>query len=198
MEYLKELAISLTSNLVWAGFIFGYIYIKNKKQRLFAQKALVSYLLFLSRQRINLQNFIGPYVFLLEKKLDHSEILTRVLRNIHYTCGEILLHTQSILALVQDQIPSTQLISLYQKTLEFQNHTSGSMVQMDLIVGNPHELIHAEEKLREELEKYNNFLVQYPEEVLQIFRILPEKLKAELPSQYQETLTKKLEMGGNF
>lgn len=195
---LQELMVSIISNLVWAGLIFGYFYVKNSKHRQFTEKCLVSYLLFLSSQRINLQNFIGPYLFLLEKKLDNSEILTRVLKNVHGTCSDVLLQTQAILTMLQDQIPSTELISFYQKSLDFQNRISGSMVQMDLIVGNPQELLESEEKYQKELSVYREFLASYPNDILKIYENLPPHLKSQLPADYQESLTKKLEMGGNF
>ncbi|MEK7484754.1 MAG: hypothetical protein AABZ60_10540 [Planctomycetota bacterium] len=194
MEFLKELLFSLLSNLVWAGFIFGYFYVKNKKQRRVAQNCFLSYLLFLASRRVTLQNFVGPYVFLLEKKVDHSEILTRVLQNIHKVSGEILNQTQGILNLLETQVVYEPLISLYQKILNFQTYISSSIVQTDLIVGNPQELFQSP-KYEEELNTYKNFLSAYSTEVIKIYEAIPAKLKQQLPSNYREQLTKKLEMG---
>lgn len=190
MELLRDIFVNTISNLLWVALVFIVLYIRDRKKKEQIDRCLGAYLIYLLKSTAAVRNTIYPYVHLIHGKVIQGTILPTLLKSVYDLSTNILKQTQEGMLLIESRHVQEKILQLYRKVITFQSHVSESQVQVDIIVGNPMDLIESPRQ-EQEIEIYVNFAREFQAMIREIYQIFPANIRANITDDILQTLDEK-------
>lgn len=190
MEILKDIVVSLASNLVWVVLVFAVLYVRDRKKKEQIDRCLEAYLIFLIKNGGLLRYTIYPYIYLVDLKTIQGNMLGIVLQHISQLCTTILEQTQEIMVFLESPKLQEKVLALYHKVIIFHTHVAESESLTNIIVGNPTDLVEPPRQ-QEEINRFREFVLNYDKDVKELLGLFPAAMQARIPKEILQIMEQK-------
>lgn len=182
METLLEILVNILSNLIWVALVFVILYVRDRKKKQQIALCLEAYLAFLLRSSGAVRSSVYPYVYLIESKVTQGTILATLIEHIYQVTATITVQTQNILSMVDSPTLQEKILKLYHKVSIIMAHVSESRVAVNIIVGNPLDLVEPPRQ-QQEMECFCRFAREFDVSVAEIYQAFPEPIRNRIPKE---------------